>query len=196
MRADRVYDAARHALLVLTIVNAAAGTIGAQQGPTRIGDRVPKFDADYFVGEWKFEGLVPDSPLGSGGAITGTQVVKKACAGSTVYEVTLSGVTPDGPFSGTGLLATLDTPGGQYATDYEVARGVALFRAGFIGGDLGGRYTHFWESLPVERGGATIRLRGQSFFASASTYRVKSEIAVAGDAFKSFGTMTYERQGR
>jgi hypothetical protein len=165
-----------------------------KQRPTRIGDRVPKFDPDYFVGAWAFDGLVPDSPLGSGGEISGTQVVRRTCAESMVYELTLTGRTPDGPFGGTGVLTLLDTPGGQHFTVHEMTRGIALVRAGPLGGDLGGRHTHFWESLPVERGNLTIRLRGESFFASPSTYRVKSEIAVGSSDFVSFGTLTYEKQ--
>src|ERR1700687_1144028 len=49
---------------------------GQSQGrPTRVGDPGPRVHMDSFGGEWRFQGPVPDSPLGTGGDITGTEVV-------------------------------------------------------------------------------------------------------------------------
>ncbi len=167
---------------------------GQSQGrPTRVGDPVPRFDMDYFVGEWRFQGTVPDSPLGKGGDVTGTEVVTKA-GNRPFYELTITGQSPDGPFDGKGVLACLDAPTGQYAVRYEVTRGIALSRTGMLGGDLGGRYSQFWETPPFERNGVTIRLRGQSFSASPGMYRVKAQIGVDGNVFQDFGTTVYEKQ--
>src|SRR5574341_1844668 len=112
-----------------------------QGGPTRVDDMVPKFNMDYFVGQWRFEWIVPDSPLGAGGTISGKETVKKVWDGR-FYELTIKGEGPDGAFSGNGILSYLDTPAGQYATRYEVTRGLPLLKTGNLGGDLGGTYSH------------------------------------------------------
>jgi hypothetical protein len=205
MRPARSASAIAHLLIGFSVVCVVMANGGNQQlkelrdpgqsqgRPTRVGDPIPKFDMDYFVGEWRFRGTVPDSPLGTGGDITGTEVVRKA-GDRPFYELTISGQSPDGPFDGKGVLACLDAPTGQYAVRYEVTRGIALSRSGALGGDLGGRYSQFWETPPFERNGVTIRLRGQSFSASPGMYRVQAQISVGGDVFQDFGTTVYEKQ--
>jgi hypothetical protein len=194
-----------HFLIGLTVVCAVMAKEGRQQlkeprdprqtqgRPTRVGDPIPRFDMDYFVGEWRFQGTVPDSPLGTGGDVTGTEVVRKV-GDRPFYELTITGQSPDGPFEGKGILACLDAPTGQYAVRYEVTRGIALSRSGMLGGDLGGRYSQFWETPPFEHNGVTIRLKGQSFSASPGMYRVTSQIGIDGDVFQDFGTAVYEKR--
>jgi hypothetical protein len=51
------------------------GQIPDRGRPTARGDEIPVFDYDaYFPGTWEFEWRVPESPLGSGGMIEGTEV--------------------------------------------------------------------------------------------------------------------------
>jgi len=160
---------------------------------TAYEDQTPKFNMDYFVGDWTFEGTVPDSPLGEGGQSTGTESVRKVWDGR-FYEITIRGEGPQGPFTGAGILTYLDTPAGQYATRYEVTGGLALLKAGTLGGDLGGNYSHFWETPPFEQHGSTIQLKGRTYLTSPAAYRVNTEIAVNGGAYQSFGSVFYTKQ--
>jgi hypothetical protein len=160
---------------------------------TTYGDPTPKFNMDYFVGDWKFEWTAPDSPLGEGGQITGTETVKKVLDGR-FYEVTVKGEGPAGPFTGNGILMYLDTPAGQYATRYEVTRGLALLKTGVLGGDLGGSYSHHWETPPFQYNGSTIQLKGRSYMTSPAGYRVNTEIAIDGREFQNFGSVFYTKQ--
>ena len=164
-----------------------------QGGPTQVSDQVPKFNMDYFVGEWQFEWIAPDSPLGEGGPITGTESVKKVWDGR-FYEIAIKGEGRDGPFTGVGIMSYLDTPAGQYVTKYEVTHGLALLKAGVLGGDLGGNYNHFWETPPFQLNGKTIKLEGRSSFTSPAAYRVIMRISIDGAASASLGTMYYTRQ--
>jgi hypothetical protein len=205
MKVTTSANAIAHLLIGLTVVCVVMAKEGRQQlkeprdprqtqgRPTRVGDPIPRFDMDYFVGEWRFQGTVPDSPLGTGGDVTGTEVVRKV-GDRLFYELTITGQSPDGPFEGKGVLACLDAPTGQYALRYEVTRGIALSRSGMLGGDLGGRYSQFWETPPFEHNGVTIRLKGQSFSASPGMYRVTSQIGIDGDVFQDFGTAVYEKR--
>ena len=160
---------------------------------TAYGDETPKFNMDYFVGEWKFEWTAPDSPLGEGGQSTGSESVKKVLDGR-FYEITIKGEGPQGPFTGNGILFYLDTPTGQYATRYEVTRGLALLKTGMLGGDLGGSYSHYWETPSFQHNGSTIRLKGRSYMTSPAAYRVNTEIAINGGAYQNFGSVFYTKQ--
>ena len=44
-----------------------------QAGPTSDLALAPKFNPDYFVGEWTFDGALAESPLGEGGPRSGTE---------------------------------------------------------------------------------------------------------------------------
>ena len=167
------------------------GQTGA--GPTGFRDPVAKFNMNYFVGDWQFEWIVPDSPLGDGGPITGVESIMNLMDGR-FYEIAIKGEAPDGPFTGNGLMTYMDTPAGQYAIRYEVARGIALLKPGILGGDLGGNYSHFWETPPFQRNGKTIRLKGRSYFTSPAAYRVNMEISIDGAAYQSVGAMFYTKQ--
>ncbi len=164
-----------------------------QSGPTEVTDQVPKFNMDYFVGDWQFEWIVPDSPLGEGGPITGTESIRKLMDGR-FYEITIKGEAQEGPYTGNGMIAYLDTPAGQYAIRYEFTRGIALLEPGVLGGDLGGNYSHFWETPPFQHNGKTIKLKGRSYFTSPAAYRVNVEISIDAAAYQSLGAMFYTKQ--
>lgn len=164
-----------------------------QSGPTGFTDQVPKFNMDYFVGDWDFEWIVPDSPLGDGGPITGTETIRKLMDGR-FYEITIRGQAPEGPYTGNGLVTYFDTPAGQYAVRYEVVRGIVLLKPGVLGGDLGGNYSHFWETPGFQRNGKTLKLKGRSYFTSPAAYRVNIEISIDEAAYQSIGAMFYTKQ--
>jgi hypothetical protein len=174
-------------------VNAQQKDVRPKPGKgTGLLDQTPKFNMDYFIGDWTFEWVAPDSPLGEGGEIAGTESVKKVWDGR-VYENTVKGQGPQGPFTGNGILLYQDTPAGQYATRYEVTRGLALLKAGPLGGDLGANYSHFWETPSFQQNGATIRLKGRSYMTSPAAYRVNTEISVDGGAYQNFGSAFYTK---
>ena len=66
-------------------------------------DEMPLFNFDeYFLGTWKFTWDVPESPLGPGGRIEGTEVFKPVPADPSTpagrfYQSDLKASGPDGP---------------------------------------------------------------------------------------------------
>ena len=56
---------------------------GSTQGAatTAETDAQPKFNMDYFVGEWTFESTVSESPLGAGGPMSGSETVRNMLDG-------------------------------------------------------------------------------------------------------------------
>ena len=73
--------------VVLAVTSSLAGRVTTSQQrqlprgqiadlgrPTEKSDEVPVFDYEqYFPGQWHFEWRVPESPLGPGGTLTGTE---------------------------------------------------------------------------------------------------------------------------
>src|SRR5262245_52258579 len=90
---------------------------GATQGAvlTTETDAQPKFSMDYFVGEWTFEASVSESPLGAGGPISGTEIIRNVWDGR-FWDITIKGDGPDGPFTGKGMIVYQDTFAGQVYT--------------------------------------------------------------------------------
>ena len=76
-----------------------------------------------------------------------------------------------------------------YFTRYEVdSRGFELFKAGRVGGDLGGFYTIHYQTPPFEVDGQQVQLRLDTRLVSPVNYRVESRISVDGGPFRNFGT--------
>jgi hypothetical protein len=167
---------------------------GATQGGvlTSETDAQSKFNMDYFVGEWAFESSVSDSPLGSGGPISGTEIVRNVWDGR-FWDITIKGEGPDGPFTGKGIITYQDTFAGQFYTRYEVTRGIALLRTGNLGCDLGGTCNLHFETPPFEHNGARIQLRGRYYLTSPFAYRVTTEISVDKGEYRNFGTARYTK---
>ena len=165
-----------------------------QAGPTSDLDPAPKFNPDYFVGEWTFEGALAESPHGEGGPRTGTEIVRKAWDGR-LWEIAITGEGPDGaPFTGEGIFLFEDSFfAGQSFMRYEFTQGMPLLRAGTVGCDSGGVCIGHFESPPVERNGATVQLRGQFYVAGLFSYRLTTEISVDKGDFKNLGTIWYMR---
>jgi hypothetical protein len=167
---------------------------GATQGGvlTTETDAQSKFNMDYFVGEWTFESSLADSPLGTGGPISGTEIVRNVWDGR-FWDITIKGEGPDGPFTGKGIITYQDTFAGQFYTRYEVTRGIALLRTGNLGCDLGGTCNLHFETPPFEHNGARIQLRGRYYLTSPFAYRVTTEISVDKGEYRNFGTVRYTK---
>jgi Protein of unknown function (DUF1579) len=167
---------------------------GATQGGilTTETDAQPKFTMDYFVGEWAFESSVPESPLGPGGPIRGSETVRNVWDGR-YWDVTIKGEGPDGSFTGKGIILYQDTFAGQAYTRYEVTRGIALLKTGILGCDLGGTCNLHFETPPFEHNGARIQLRGRYYLTSPFAYRLTTEISVDKGEYRNFGTTLYTK---
>lgn len=167
---------------------------GATQGGvlTTETDTQPKFNMDYFVGEWTFEASVSESPLSPGGPMSGRETVRSVWDGR-FWDIVIKGEGPDGPFTGKGIIIYQDTFAGQFYTRYEVTRGVALLRTGNLGCDLGGTCNLHFETPPFEHNGSRIQLRGRYYLTSPFAYRVTTEISVDRGEFRNWGTIRYTK---
>ena len=211
-----VAAAAGVALLLVSAgaaTSAAAGTAGPQppdrsgasappelpQGqipdlgrPTEAGDEVPTFDYDaYFPGVWTFEWRVPDSPLGPGGLITGSETFERGTDGRN-YTARIEAEGPDGPFTTDSTIIYLAGQRAFVRHDTD-SRGFRMLRAGRIGGDLGGFYTIHYETAPFEANGEEVRLRMTTRLVSPVNYRVESRISVDGGPFTNFGNAWWRK---
>lgn len=167
---------------------------GATQGAVTTSefDAEPKFSMDYFVGLWNFQSTVSESPLGEGGPMSGTEIVRNVWDGR-FWDITIQGTAPEGPFTGKGMITYQDTFSGQFWTRYEVTRGAAFIRTGILGCDLGGTCSTHFETPPFEHNGSLIRLRGRYYLTSPFSYRVLSEISIDKQPFRNFGTVFYTK---
>lgn len=169
------------------------GQVPDRGRPTNPDDEVPLFDFErYFVGKWTFEWDVPDSPLGSSGTITGTEIVKPVIDGR-FFESEYQGTGPDGPFSGRANMI--------YLRDYKTvirqetdSRGFAVLKAGPVGGDLGGYYTIYYESSPFTHNGRVLRLRTTTVLLSPVHYRVRAQLSADGGPFTNFGNPWFRKE--
>jgi hypothetical protein len=167
---------------------------GATQGAalTNVTDAQPKFNMDYFVGQWNFESTVSESPLGAGGPMSGSETVRNVLDGR-FWDITIKGEGPEGPFTGKGIITYQDGFSGQSYMRYEITRGIALLRTGNLGCDLGGTCNLYFETPPFEHNGSRIQLRGRYYLTSPFSYRVTTEIAVDKGEYRNWGTMWYTK---
>jgi len=167
---------------------------GTTQGSalTNVTDAQPKFNMDYFVGEWNFESNLSESPLGAGGPMSGSETIRNVWDGR-FWDITIKGEGPEGPFTGKGIITYQDSFSGQSYMRYEVTRGIALLRTGNLGCDLGGTCNLYFETPPFERNGSRVQLRGRYYLTSPSSYRVTTEIAVDKGEYRNFGTTWYTK---
>ena len=167
---------------------------GATQGAvtTSEPDANPKPNRDYFVREWKFSGSVSESPLGAGGPMSGSEVVRNVWDGK-FWDITIKGEAPEGPFTGKGVIVYQDTFAGQSSMRYEVTRGIALLRSGIVGCDLGQTCNVHFETPPFQHNGSRIQLKGRYYLTSPFSYRLTTEISVNRGPFRNLGTLLYSK---
>jgi hypothetical protein len=160
--------------------------------PTVNEDAQKPFNPHYLVGVWKVEGTVPESPLGAAGTITAVETVRRVDA--CTYESTIQAKGPDRAFTVKSTMVY--DPKAKYMVRLEHdSRGFQLLKAGRVGGDSGGYFTHYWEVPPFIHKGKKVRLKGSAFFASPVNYRLRMQIAVDDQAFENYGTIWWRRDG-
>ncbi len=154
--------------------------------PTSKDDPVPILNfEDYFVGSWKFEWDLPDSELGPGGHITGTEVYKKGLDGK-FFESEIDAVGPQGPFKIKSSMIYLMN--NKVISRHEQdSRGFSYLMSGTVGGDLGGYFNIYYESTPFTHNGKVIRLKKTTRLLSPVSYRMTAQISVDGGPFTNFG---------
>lgn len=153
-------------------------------------DDTLRFDPNYLTGVWNVEGVVPESPLGPAGNVTGIDTVKhvRECTYESLLKVTGLGA----PFTVTSRIIYFRTPGFMSNIEQD-GRGFQLLKMGVVGGDAGGYFSHHWEAPEITHKGKRVRLRGSSFFASPDNYRVRMQIAVDDQPFTAYGTWWWRR---
>lgn len=162
------------------------GQIPDRGRPTESSDETPIFDYDAYVpGIWEFEWRVPESPLGSGGLIEGTEVYSDSADGrDDTSRIDARG--PDGPFTTECRIVYLADQKVfvRYDTD---SHGFDVFRVGRVGGDLGGFYTIHYETPPFEVHGQQVQLRMTTRLVSPVHDRVEARISIDGGPFTNVG---------
>lgn len=168
------------------------GQMPALGRPTQVGDELPLFDFNYFIGTWNFEGVVPDSPLGTGGPVSGKTTYK--LVDGSFYEAETIATGPDGAFTIKERLAYQrdQKSVARHVTD---SRGFSYLQVAPVGADLGGFYYMYFESEPFTVKGQTIRLKDSLRLVSPGAYRVTSTISVDGGRFTNFGNPWWRKDG-
>src|SRR5262245_55451176 len=123
------------------------------------GDDQAPFNPNYFVGAWTFQGVLPDSPFGSGGEFAGTETIQRV--DGCTYESTMLATTADGKVT-IKTLMTYD-PRAKYMVRVEDdSRGFRLLKIGRVGGDPGGYESHYWETQPLTWQHRKVRVKGRT----------------------------------
>ena len=160
--------------------------------PTTEKDPPPPFNPDYFVGTWSMEYDAPESPLAPDGVQAGTLTVKHV--DGCFYEGDLVAKGPGGEFK-TRIQIMYDAAA-KYLTWIETdSRGYTLFKPGTIGADSGGYFTHYFETQGFKVGGQDIHVKGSTFLASPSNFRVRRSISIAGEAYMNLGEAWFRKKG-
>jgi hypothetical protein len=155
-------------------------------------DDQPRFNPEYFVGTWNIEGVLPESPLGAAGEITGVDTVRHVR--DCTYESTLQAKAPGGAFTVKSLI-TYDREARQLAGVEQDSRGFQIRKTGPVGGDAGGYFSHHWQAEAFTYKGTRVRVQGISFFASPGNYRVRMQMALDNQPFTAYGTLWWTRAG-
>jgi hypothetical protein len=160
--------------------------------PTRQDDSLPLFDFEkYFTGKWAFEWEIPDGPLGPAGTITGTTVYKRI--DDTFYEADSDASGPAGPFKVHELIAYRKEAKtvARMVTD---SRGFSYLQIASVGGDLGGSYNIYYDSVPFTYQGRTIRIRHGLHLVSPVNYKVAITVSVDGGKYLNYGSPWWQKQ--
>ncbi len=154
-------------------------------------DAEAPFDPDYMVGRWTFDYDVPESALGPGNPISGTETVLHL--DGCLYEAATQAKGPNGAFTVKSTI--IYDPSAHYMLIQERdSRGFEVLKYGRVGGDSGGFYTHLWQAPPFTFKGKKVSLKGSTFMASPGNYRERTQIAEGDDPFVNLGTVWMKRQ--
>ena len=169
-----------------------AGQIPDLGRQTEKGDDVPIFDYNqYFPGTWNFEWRVPESPLGPGGTLTGTETF--AGGDGRFFTSRTEAEGPDGAFTINSVIA-YQPEHRTFARWDRDSRGFETLHAGPIGGDLGGFYTIHYETASFTHAGQEVRLRYRTRLVSPVNYKIEARISVGGGPFLNFGSGWFQKE--
>jgi hypothetical protein len=154
------------------------------------GDDQTVFDPHYFVGTWRFEGVLPESPLGESGEFLGTETIRHV--DGCTYESTVEATLADEEITIRSRM--IYDRGAQYLIVIEDdSRGFQLVKGGLLRGDPGGFFSHYWEAPAITHEGSRVRLKGRTLIASPDAYRLRMQMSVGDEPFSNFGTLWWER---
>jgi hypothetical protein len=151
-----------------------------------------RFDPHYFVGTWRIEGVLPESPLGAAGEFTGTETVRYV--NNCAYESTIQAKLAGTAFT-VKVLQVYDRKAKYMVRLEQDSRGFQLLKTGPVGGDSGGYFTHHWEVPAFTFKGRKIRLTGTTFLASPVNHRLRMFISVDDQPSVNYGTTWWRREG-
>lgn len=152
---------------------------------TQQDDKVPLFDFDmYFLGQWTFEWDMPEGPLGPAGRVEGTTIYT---GGGGKYEAITEATGPNGKFT---VRERFQYNKEQRTLSREVtdSRGFKYSQTGTIGGDLGGLYTIYLDSVPFVVNGQNIKLKHVMRLTAPLAHRVSISVAEGDRPFRNYGT--------
>ena len=154
------------------------------------GDDQMRFNPNYFVGRWRIEGVLPDSPLGQAGELTGIETVRHVdgCTYESTTQAKLSGAAYT-----VKTLMVYDRKAKYLVRLEQDSRGFQLLKTGPVGGDSGGYFTHYWEAPAFTYKGKKVRLTGSTFMASPVNNRLRMQIAVDDQPSGNYGTTWWHR---
>ncbi len=173
---------------------AVVAQLKALNRPTNPNDPQPPFNPEYFVGSWAMDYDAPDTPLGPEGTQTGTLTFKHV--DGCYYEGELSARDSKGGMYSMKIQLMYD-PAGRYLTWIETdSRGYTLFKPGTIGADLGGYFTHYFETqaFKTSKTGPVLHVKGSTFIASPTNFRIRRSLSVDGDPYMNIGEMWFRKK--
>lgn len=153
-------------------------------------DDQPRFDPHYFVGTWRIEGVLPESPLGAAGEFTGIETVRYVSNCS--YESTIQAKLAGNAFT-VKALQVYDRRAKYMVRLEQDSRGFQLLKTGPVGGDSGGYFTHHWEVPAFMYKGKKVRLTGTTFLASPVNHRLRMMISTDDQPPVNYGTTWWRR---
>ena len=163
---------------------------GATQGrPTTPDEMLAPWNPQYYLGEWEIEWSPPETGLVAPGQWTGTETVTHI--ENRYFRIDVVMENEDGTtINGRGMMFYDWGLNGQSVVRYVAYdAGFELFQHGVVGGDLGGYYSHFWETPKFEYNDHQFAVTGRSYYVSPAAYRVNQRISIDGaDAFN-FGVI-------
>jgi hypothetical protein len=161
--------------------------------PTTEKDPPPPFDPDYFVGAWAMEWDAPESALAVEGMHSGTLTFKHV--DGCYYEGELTDKGPGAAYAS--KIQLMYDPLAKYLTWIETdSRGYTLFKPGTIGADSGGYFTHYFETQGFKVGGKSLHVKGSTFLASPSNFRIRRSLSTDGDPYMNIGEMWFRKQAK
>ena len=142
-------------------------------------------------GTWSDD--APETPLAPEGVHTGTLTFTHV--DGCYYEGELKAKGPKGvPY--TSRIQMMYDPAGKYLTWIETdSRGYTLFKPGTMGADSGGYFTHYFETqgFKPSKTGPELHVKGSTFVASPTNFRIRRSLSVAGDPYMNIGEMWFRK---